>query len=176
MVAIAANIGDSAILEFDACATDSVVGITCIEPILAEYVEYYMRTKKSDLENFAPATAQKNINLRILNPLPVPIAPLSEQRRIVARINELLANADLIEESVTVATANAETLEQSVLGRAFRGELLWGDPNDEPASVLLERIRAQHAIVGKNERKSETSLSSERSKFLSPQKRERRLV
>jgi len=139
MIAIAANIGDSAILEIDACATDSVVGITPYEDILAEYLEYYLRTKKSDLESFAPATAQKNINLRILNPLPISIAPVQEQKEIVLKINKLFSQADTIEKSVKIAQTHCEKLSQSILSKAFRGELVEQEPNDEPAVVLLKK-------------------------------------
>jgi type I restriction enzyme S subunit len=142
VMAIAANIGDTAILTFDTCATDSVVGITPHKPVSPEYVEFYFRTRKVELQNFAPATAQKNINLRILDPLPVPIAPKEEQRRIVQRIKELFSLADDIEVSAKRAREQVDRINQAVLAKAFKGELVQQDPNDEPASVLLQRIKA----------------------------------
>ncbi|HEV2120614.1 MAG TPA: restriction endonuclease subunit S [Candidatus Bathyarchaeia archaeon] len=146
MVAIAANIGDSAILEFDGCAPDSVVGITCVEPILPEYVEFYIRTRRSDLERFAPATAQKNINLRILNPLAIPIPPIAEQERIIRRISEGLATADLVEAQTRDTSNKLESLMESILVQAFHGELVPQDPNDEPAEGLLARLKVSSAV------------------------------
>jgi len=87
--------------------------------------------------------AQPNISQRILNDIPFPLAPISEQARTVARIEELFAVAEQIEESVTAATKRVNMIEQSVLAKAFRGDLVPQDPNGEPASVLLERIEAK---------------------------------
>jgi type I restriction enzyme S subunit len=75
-ITIAANIADSGILSFDACFPDSVVGFipASIFPN-ARYFEYFIRTAKADLLEFAPATAQKNINLEILNAVLLPLPP-----------------------------------------------------------------------------------------------------
>jgi type I restriction enzyme, S subunit len=75
-----------------------------------------------------------------------PFAPLAEQRCIVTRIDALLTQADTIEAGVAAVRRRAEKLEQSILARAFRGELVPQDPDDEPASVLLHRIRAERVI------------------------------
>lgn len=76
----------------------------------------------------------------------VSLAPLEEELRIVERIRELFTRANEAEQSVNAALKNAELLEQSVLEKAFRGELVPQDPNDEPASVLLERILDSPAL------------------------------
>lgn len=91
-ITIAANIADSGILSFAACFPDSVVGFIP-SPLLhdAQYFEYFLRTAKAALLEFAPATAQKNINLGILNEVRIPLPPLAEQRRIVAKLDELMA-------------------------------------------------------------------------------------
>ena len=87
-ITIAANIADSAILGFDACIPDSVVGfIPLAEFEDAKYFEFFMRTAKAHLEEVAPSTAQKNINIGILEQVLIPIPPFAEQRRIVARIS-----------------------------------------------------------------------------------------
>ena len=91
-ITIAANIADSGILEFDACFPDSVVGfIPSNNNLQVQYFEYFMRTAKSQLEKFAPATAQKNINLGILEEVSIPLPPAPEQKRIVAKVDELMA-------------------------------------------------------------------------------------
>ncbi|MEI6166286.1 MAG: restriction endonuclease subunit S [bacterium] len=66
---------------------------------------------------------------------------LPEQREIVRRVDRLFTLTDTIEKQVAVGTAWAEKLTQAILAKAFRGELAPQDPNDEPASVLLDRIR-----------------------------------
>ncbi len=145
-ITIAANIAESAILTYPACFPDSVVGIIVnLEVCVAEYVEFFIRVAKADLATFAPATAQKNINIAILNEVAVPLPPLSEQQEIVRRVESLFALADQIEARHKKAQAYVDKLTQSILAKAFRGELVPQDPNDEPASELLKRIREQRS-------------------------------
>ena len=101
----------------------------------------------NQLEMRAVGTTMKNLNLTILDSLLLPLPPLAEQRRIVEYINELIP---LVEEYGALEDAR-EALEavlpgrlrKSVLQLAVRGGLAPQDPADEPAGVLLERIRGQ---------------------------------
>jgi type I restriction enzyme S subunit len=68
---------------------------------------------------------------------------LDEQREIVSRVEALFKTADQIEARYQKAKAHVDKLTQSILAKAFRGELVPQDPNDEPAEVLLERIRRE---------------------------------
>ena len=111
------------------------------------FVEFFFRTAKEALERYAPATAQKNINLAILKDLAIPFPPLAEQNLIAQEINRYLSVADEVEKTITVELKRAEQLRQSILKKAFSGKLVPQDPNDEPASVLLERIKVQKEIV-----------------------------
>ena len=70
---------------------------------------------------------------------------IDEQNEIVRRVEALFAYADRLEARYTAARAQVERLTPALLAKAFRGELVPQDPNDEPASVLLERIRAARA-------------------------------
>lgn len=73
----------------------------------------------------------------------VPLPPLTEQGRIVAEVERRLSLLDEIESLVEVNLKRAGRLRQSILKRAFEGKLIPQDPNDEPASILLERIRTE---------------------------------
>ena len=75
--------------------------------------------------------------------LPIPLPPLAEQHRIVAEVERRLSVIQQAEAAVEASLQRAERLRQSILKRAFAGQLAPQDPDDEPASVLLERIRAQ---------------------------------
>ncbi|MGM9483121.1 restriction endonuclease subunit S [Roseateles sp. NT4] len=89
-ITIAANIADTAVLGFDARFPDSVVGFvpaSCLGGTV--YFQAFLETAKTDLVKFAPATAQKNTNLEILESLLVPLPPKRENERIVARVEEL---------------------------------------------------------------------------------------
>ncbi len=78
----------------------------------------------------------------------LPIPPLAEQRRIVAEVERRLSVADAFGQVIERSLKRAERLRQAVLKLAFEGRLVPQDPNDEPASVLLERIRAERAAAG----------------------------
>ena len=87
LITIAANIGNTAILDFPAYAPDSLVGITPNpEKIEVKYLEYFLRTQQKHLEEIAPQNAQKNINLQTLEPLQIPVPTLDQQRAILAEI------------------------------------------------------------------------------------------
>lgn len=97
---------------------------------------------------FAQGTQTTNlasINMTKLRGLPVSLPPHAEQTRIVAEVDRLLSVAATTEATVTTQLARVQRLRQAVLKWAFEGKLVDQDPNDEPASVLLERIRAERA-------------------------------
>ena len=73
----------------------------------------------------------------------VPLPPLAEQSRIVTEIERQLSVIRQADNAVATSLTRAERLRQSVLKRAFSGKLVPQDPNDEPASALLERIRVE---------------------------------
>jgi type I restriction enzyme S subunit len=79
---------------------------------------------------------------------PIPLPPPSEQSEIVRRVEVLLAYADRLEARYTAARAQVERLTPALLAKAFRGELVPQDPNDEPAAILLERVRAARVAAG----------------------------
>ncbi|MGB5144249.1 MAG: restriction endonuclease subunit S [Shewanella indica] len=80
-----------------------------------------------------------------LRKLPIALPPVEEQREIVRLVDQYFAFADTIEAQVKKAQARVDKLTQSILAKAFRGELVAQDPNDEPADKLLERIAAARA-------------------------------
>jgi len=150
-ITIAANIANSAILTYPACFPDSIVGLTPDEALcIKEYVEFFIRTARSNLDQFAPATAQKNINIEILSDVAVPLPPLAEQKEIVRRVESMFKLADVVEKRVAMATARAKQLTQAILAKAFRGELVPTEAelasregrSYEPASDLLARIKS----------------------------------
>ena len=95
----------------------------------------------------AKGTAQKGVYLKTLSQMPFVIAPLSEQRRIVAKIETLQERSRKARAALEAIPPLLEQFRQSVLAAAFRGDLTadWRaqHPDVEPASVLLDRIRAE---------------------------------
>ncbi|WP_418112553.1 restriction endonuclease subunit S [Xanthomonas oryzae] len=152
-ITIAANIADTAMLAIDACFPDSVVGfIPNKDDCVAQFIKYVIDDNKESLEALAPATAQKNINLKVLNQVKLRIPPIKEQTEIVRHVEQLFAYADQLEAKVAAAQQRIDALTQSLLAKAFRGELVPQDPSDEPASVLLDRTRTQRAAAPKPKR------------------------
>jgi type I restriction enzyme, S subunit len=96
-ITIAANIAETGFLSIEACIPDSVVAFLSIDECLSKIVKVFIDVAKQDLEHYAPSTAQKNINLGIINDLIFPLPPLAEQRRIVAKIDQLMARCDELE-------------------------------------------------------------------------------
>jgi type I restriction enzyme S subunit len=83
-----------------------------------------------------------SINLGILKRFPVPLPPPAEQEQIVALVEERLSQIDSAEKTIDAELIRSKRLRQSILKRAFEGRLVPQDLKDEPASVLLERIKA----------------------------------
>ena len=96
----------------------------------------YCRSVKSD------GVSQSNINAKKLAKFDIPLPPLSEQQEIVRRVTALFTLADQVEARYAQAKTHVDRLTQSILAKAFRGELVPQDPADEPAAVLLTRIQA----------------------------------
>jgi type I restriction enzyme S subunit len=140
-ITIAANIAETALLSYPACFPDSVVGFSGdADKMLPRYAEFFLRTAKERIAQFAPATAQKNINLEILAAVRLPVAPLQEQHEIVRRIESAFAKIDRLAKEAKRALELVGRLDEAILAKAFRGELVPQDENDEPAEKLLERI------------------------------------
>jgi type I restriction enzyme, S subunit len=88
-------------------------------------------------------TASPHLNVGEIKKFQIPLPPIREQHEIVRRVEALFKIADDIEKRYEKAKAHVDRLTQSILAKAFRGELVPQDPNDEPASELLERIQEE---------------------------------
>ena len=114
------------------------IDATCCYYILSSpVVQSRIRNAGSTTTNIS------NISSGKLSEIPIPLPPLAEQRRIAVEVERRLSVIQQAEAAVDASLQRAERLRQSILKRAFSGELVPQDPDDEPASVLLERIRAQ---------------------------------
>ncbi len=113
--------------------------------VFPEYLSWYGNSggQRYFFEQGKQTTNLASINLTKLKRLPVPLPPLMEQERIVAEVQRLLSIAGATAHQVEAGLQRCTRLRQSILKWAFEGKLVDRDPNDEPASVLLERIRAE---------------------------------
>jgi type I restriction enzyme S subunit len=113
--------------------------------INAHYLKWFMLSSYfvDKASNIGTRTLLPKINQEELNSLPVAVPPIEEQEEIVRRVEALFKIADAVEDHYRKAQEQLDKLPQAILAKAFRGELVPQDPKDEPASVLLEHIRAE---------------------------------
>ena len=115
----------------------------------AKYMKYFMESNLYwlQLKDGTIATAQPNCNGKTLGKMILPLPPLSEQNRIVSRIEELMAAIDKFEQSkIELDKLESELqpqLKKSILQYAIQGKLVAQNPTDEPASELLKRINEE---------------------------------
>jgi type I restriction enzyme S subunit len=110
---------------------------------VAEYIWWWFAGIR--LDRLSDGSNVPQINHGDIEPLAVPLPPIAEQERIVGEVERRLSVVDEIETALRADLIRAERLRQAILKRAFEGSLVPQDPNDEPASVVLERIRAERA-------------------------------
>ncbi len=131
------------------------VSVALIKPALrnmSNYLELALKSPQLQAQMVGVGTGLQHIHLTDLRQDAIPLPPKDEQTEIVRRVEQLFAFADQLEARVKAAQSCINHLTQSILAKAFRGELVPQDPNDEPASVLLERIKAQRAATPKAKR------------------------
>ena len=120
-----------------------------LEPALLALV-WNSRAVRQQLEGQARTTAGiYKVNQGMLNDVRLPLPPLEEQTRIVTEVERQMSFVEACERAVEAGLERSAALRRSVLKAAFEGQLVPQDPTDEPASVLLERIRAQRAAAPK---------------------------
>ncbi len=105
----------------------------------------YFETQGKQTTNLA------SINKTVLGRFPIPLPPIEEQVQILRRLDTETSIIDQINRSIATTLEKLDALRQSILKRAFSGQLVAQNPSDEPASVLLDRIRAEREKIAKHE-------------------------
>ena len=126
------------------CGTGSMI----LRPklhLLPEYLQIFLSSPNTIevLTADAVGSTMVNLNQRGLLSLEILLPSLEEQKEIVRRVEKMFAKIDKMEEEYQKAVKLCDRLEQATLAKAFRGELVPQDPNDEPASVLLEQVKRE---------------------------------
>ncbi len=147
-----ATVGKSFLIQGDipdAVFASYLIRIVLEKEINAKFVYTFFQSQSywMQIHQGKVGSGQPNVNAKILSRITLPLPPLSEQQAIVSEVESRLSVTDEVEKTITAELKRAEQLRQSILKKAFSGELVPQDPNDEPASVLLERIKVQKEIV-----------------------------
>lgn len=118
-----------------------------------EWLSYILRSQyvKHYCDEHATGTAQKTVGLETLRMLQIPLPPLAEQHRIVSEVEKYFSLIDILEESENDLQQSIQKAKSKILDLAIKGKLIEQNEEDEPASILLERIKKED---NKNEKKS----------------------
>lgn len=116
------------------------------------WIRRFLESRYEMTRSEAAGGVQPNLNLGIVKAIAVPLPPIAEQRQALTAIDNAFARADRLEAEATRARALLDRLESALLAKAFRGELVPQDSSDEPAQVLLDRIRQQRTAAPKAKR------------------------
>jgi type I restriction enzyme S subunit len=144
---VGANTGDVCrvplkLLEHYVC--QSVALMRPVVPETSPFIEIFLNSVGHGQQQYRKwiyGEGRPHLSFDQLRMTAIAVPPLAEQQEIVRRVEELCALADQIEARYAKAKQYVDSLKQSILAKAFRGELVPQDPNDEPATVLIERIR-----------------------------------
>lgn len=156
---VGACIGDAGVIPrkfHKANLTENALKLCNHKGVFNLYLSFWLRSPigQDNIRKTILSAAQGKLALGRVEVFPIPLNSLEEQKEIVKRVDALFKTADEIEVRYKKAKAYVDKLTQSILAKAFRGELVPQDPNDEPAEKLLERIRAEREKLSKEKNKS----------------------
>jgi len=145
------RVGLSAVIEESSVINQQLHAFKVNKHIRAEYLAYCVRANVEYYEDKATSTTVKYLNKAACNSLPIPLPTIEEQTEIVRRVEKFFAYADKVEAELNAAQQRVNKLTQSILAKAFRGELTakWREQNpelisgDNSAEALLEKIKAE---------------------------------
>jgi type I restriction enzyme S subunit len=129
-------------LKYDACCDLNLMAVSPV-PFIADYLWWFFQG--IDLARLSDGSNVPQINNPDIVPLPVPLPPIAEQAVIVDAFEHQISIIDRLESEIEINLTTSEALRRSILKKAFAGELVPQDPNDESAAALLDRIRADRA-------------------------------
>ena len=136
--------GQVAILEIPAANNQNCAAIWVSETeVPPEFVYFWLWSRYDETRRGSSGNNQPALNKSLVRAMPVPIAPVDEMREIAERLGVQFASIEMQEREIDLLLRMAAAQRQNILRAAFSGQLVPQDPNDEPASVLLERIRAE---------------------------------
>lgn len=157
---VGASIGDAGVIPHalhQANLTENAAKITNFnEKISAQYLSIWLRSERLQqlIQLEIKSGAQGKLALKRINTLPVPLPPIAEQYEIVSIVESLLSRAETLDRSYQLVKSRVDRLTQAILAKAFCGELVDQNPSDEPAGMLLERIKQQQREAPKSTRQT----------------------
>jgi type I restriction enzyme S subunit len=156
---VGANTGDACMVDCDLSEHYVCQSVAFLRPVLSEtskYLELFLNSSthgRAEYLKWSYGEGRPHLSFDHLRETVISLPPLDEQQEIVHRVSQLFTLADQIEARYLKAKTHVDRLTQSILAKAFRGELVSQDPNDEPAEMLLARLKAQPADAATSKRR-----------------------
>ena len=138
-----ATIGKLGITTCEVTTNQACCACCNLKEVNKKFLFYFLMQYKSNFISMAFGGAQPNISKEKIVQVIIPIPPIEEQNKITAKLTELFVFVETIESDKSTLQSTIQQTKSKILDLAIRGKLVPQDPNDEPASVLLERIRAE---------------------------------
>ena len=150
LLSIRGTVGNTAVIGEDLAGCNisrEVAMIPVHDSLNPNYLAYFLASRKGQafIRRNIRGVAQSGINLRDLRELPIPYCAIEHQNKVVSEIERAIAWIDKIDDDQRKASHLIDRLDQTILAKAFRGELVPHDPTDEPASVILQGISEDRA-------------------------------
>lgn len=147
-----ASVGYVTIMGKPMATSQDFVTWTCTEALVPKFLMYALMAEGDDIREFGKGTTHTTIYFPEVRAMQICLAPLEEQHEIIRCIESAFAKIDRLAAEAKRALALVGKLDEAILAKAFRGELVPQDENDEPAEKLLERIRAERIGAPKAKR------------------------
>jgi type I restriction enzyme S subunit len=152
------KIGTALAVNFDDdfCLGQRMMMFRLRDGMLPEYFAYYIQSDnfKKQYKPLIGGSASPHLNISDIKRMRLPVCSPEEQKEVVGFIDVQSSFLDALEATISVEIEKAQALRQSILKHAFSGQLVAQDPADEPASILLQRIRAEKEESGNGRRKN----------------------
>ncbi len=160
LMSVRAPVGPTNLCQEQSCIGRGLAALTASDGLSNRYLLYFLRSTESEIASLGTGTTFKAVSGKVLKDIQVPLPPVAEQKRIVAKIEELFTRLDAGGEALQKVKAQIKRYRQAVLRDAFTGKLTakWRneelqDPNSElnrePADKLLKRMKGMMARQGK---------------------------
>ena len=145
-----ATLGVPKITTFSTTFNDGIAAFLYINKEIQLYLYWFLKSKTDSFRKIDQGAAQPNLNTDLTKSIPIPLPPLTEQKRIIKEIKRWFSLINQIDQNKSDLQTIIKQAKSKILDLAIHGKLVPQDPNDEPASELLKRINPSTKITCDN--------------------------
>ena len=144
-----ASVGYVCIMARPMATSQDFATWTCTEALEPKFLMYALMAEGNEIRRFGKGTTHTTIYFPEIRAMTICLPPLEEQRAIIDAVEAKLQQLDALAADIDSSLAHCDVLRRSILKKAFSGQLVAQDPSDEPASVLLDQIKAERKEASK---------------------------